>query len=760
MKAIRVLIFAGMFTLALALRLAAQTADTQMASAAYAQDAFQLTPATPALTRSITVDPTSALTVSVLAASRTLSVGIVAPDGTRYRVNDPPTGSFESGFFPIDTVNTKPGASYLLSIVNPAAGLWALEVSEGETLNAPLDVVTTTYLNNGIWLVLVGGGDDFPLGANVRLAVVAFDGTNKISGLSISAGLLRPLDPTFTPESVTFQDDGTGGDEVAGDGIYEAFVKPASVGTYQVQVAATGPGPGATTFRRTAATELRVVPHNAQINGFTDQGVDDNGDGLYDRIGITPTANLLKAGTYSISVRLRASNGNEVQRSIEQSFSVGSASAEVTFSAADIVRDLGVEGPYNVVEVRYLERVNGDLVPADIRYDLGQTAPYSFDQLQHQPLRLSGLGDATGHDTNGNGLYDSLEISIGIIADFAGTYNYSTTLVDGNGREIGFRNGSVALASGNNILSLTFDGAAIGAGGKNGPYFLSNFLMFGAGESLIATKAFTTPAFLANQFEGFVGASVFGNISTRMRVGNGDNVLIGGFVITGTDMKTLVVRGIGPSVALPGVIADPMIEVYDSSGVLRGANDNWKDAQTKQQIIDSGLAPTNDLESALWGVINPGAYTVVVRGKDNATGIGLFEVYDLDQTVDSKLANISTRGFVDTGDDVMIGGTIILGDTPTRVLVRAIGPSLSNFGVPGALPDPVLELRDVNGALVAGNDDWRTDQEGDIIATTIAPTHDLESAILQTLMPGAYTAIVRGFDNSTGVALVEAYQLQ
>jgi hypothetical protein len=128
------------------------------------------------------------------------------------------------------------------------------------------------------------------------------------------------------------------------------------------------------------------------------------------------------------------------------------------------------------------------------------------------------------------------------------------------------------------------------------------------------------------------------------------------------------------------------------------------DPTDRQQILDSGLAPSNELESARWGIINPGAYTVVVRGKNDATGIGLFEVYDLDQTVDSKLGNVSTRGFVDIGDNVMIGGAIIVGSAPARVLLRAIGPSLTNFGVGNALQDPTLELHDGNGALMASND--------------------------------------------------------
>ena len=165
------------------------------------------------------------------------------------------------------------------------------------------------------------------------------------------------------------------------------------------------------------------------------------------------------------------------------------------------------------------------------------------------------------------------------------------------------------------------------------------------------------------------------------------------------------------------------------------------------------------MESALWGILDPGAYTVVVRGNNEATGIGLFEVYDLDQTSDSKLANISTRGFVETGDNVLIGGTIITGNAPTRVLFRAIGPSLTDFGVPNALGDPTLELYDGNGQLIAGNDNWRDTQEAEIIATGIPPSNDLESAIVGNFTAGNYTAIVRGTDNTTGIAVVEVYNL-
>jgi DNA-binding beta-propeller fold protein YncE len=253
-------------------------------------------------------------------------------------------------------------------------------------------------------------------------------------------------------------------------------------------------------------------------------------------------------------------------------------------------------------------------------------------------------------------------------------------------------------------------------------------------------------------------AALFGNISTRAHVGPGDDAIIGGFIITGTQPKTVIVRGLGPSLPVTGALADPVIEVHGSSGELLATNDNWKEAATKQQIIDSGLAPGNDSESALWGTINPGSYTVVVRGKNNAAGIALFEVYDLDSTLPQQLANISTRGHVGSGDDVMIAGVIIMGSKSQQTVLRAIGPSLASFGVQNPLEDPLLELRDANGGLITSNDDWQ-EHEPEVNGTSLAPTDPRESAIVARLYPANYTAIVRGKNGATGVALVEAYHL-
>ena len=252
------------------------------------------------------------------------------------------------------------------------------------------------------------------------------------------------------------------------------------------------------------------------------------------------------------------------------------------------------------------------------------------------------------------------------------------------------------------------------------------------------------------------------NISTRMEVLTDAQVLIGGFIITGNDPKEVVLRALGPSLGAFGIadpLADPVLELHASDGSLITMNDNWKDTQ-QVEIETSGFQPQNDLESAIMSTLDPGNYTAVVSGKDGGTGVGLVEGYDLDQAADSQFGNISTRGFVETGTNVMIGGFILGGESGNaNVVVRALGPSLTQFGVAGALTDPTLELRDGNGALVQSNDNWKETQQTEIEATGLQPTNDLESAVFETLAPAAYTAIVAGKDDIIGVGLVEVYRL-
>jgi hypothetical protein len=221
------------------------------------------------------------------------------------------------------------------------------------------------------------------------------------------------------------------------------------------------------------------------------------------------------------------------------------------------------------------------------------------------------------------------------------------------------------------------------------------------------------------------------------------------------------------SFGVDGALNDPVLELHDSSKTL-ASNDNWRDTQ-EIEVKDSGLAPNNDSEAAIVTALpaNNSAYTVILAGKNGATGTGLVEVYDLASSNDSTLANISTRGFVDTDDNVMIGGLILgSGDRgPAKVMVRAVGPSLINFGISDSLQDPTLELRNGSGAIVATNDNWKVNdnggsQEDEINATGIAPSDDRESALVRTVVPDNYTAILRGKNNATGVGLVEVYNLR
>jgi hypothetical protein len=275
------------------------------------------------------------------------------------------------------------------------------------------------------------------------------------------------------------------------------------------------------------------------------------------------------------------------------------------------------------------------------------------------------------------------------------------------------------------------------------------------------------------------GPPRLGNISTRSFVQTGDNVMIGGFIVQGTGPKRVIIRAIGPELTQFGItnaLANPTLELHNGSGAVIATNDDWQTtiiggiiaSSQVSDIQNSGHAPTAASESAIIADLPPGNYTAIVRGVNNTTGVALVEVYDLNPGASSNLGNISTRSFVQTGDNVMIGGFIVQGTGPKRVIIRAIGPELTQFGITNPLADPILELHNQAGALMASNDNWQTTVIGGIITSSQvsdiqnsghAPTVASESAIIANLSPGNYTAIVRGVNNTTGVALVEVYDL-
>jgi len=248
--------------------------------------------------------------------------------------------------------------------------------------------------------------------------------------------------------------------------------------------------------------------------------------------------------------------------------------------------------------------------------------------------------------------------------------------------------------------------------------------------------------------------------------------LIEGFIVQGPggSTKKILVRAIGPSLLPFGItdaLANPTLEIHDSTSAIVARNDDWKATQVGglitgdqfAEINGSGIAPSNDLESAIIADLAPGSYTAVVRGVGNTTGTGVVDAYDLSAGSPAKLANIATRGLIQPGDKLMIGGFIIQNGS-VRAVIRAVGPSLIAFGIANALPDTTLQLRDQNGNIVLENDDWQTTQKQELESTGLQPSHDLEAAVVTTLQPGQYTSQVRGKGNAAGIGVVQVYFLQ
>lgn len=259
------------------------------------------------------------------------------------------------------------------------------------------------------------------------------------------------------------------------------------------------------------------------------------------------------------------------------------------------------------------------------------------------------------------------------------------------------------------------------------------------------------------------GQGSLSNISTRSLVQTGDDVLIGGLIIGGSGTKNVLLRALGPTLGqvpfnLPNAMADPTLDLFQGNNLI-ASNDNWRQSANQAAVSATGLQPPNDAESAILLSLNPGAYTAIVRGTNNTTGNALFEAYDLGGG-SATFSNISTRGFVQTSNDIMIAGVAVQ-NASANLLLRALGPTLSDapFNLANSLADPFLDLRDANGAQIETNDNWKNVQQPQIQATGLAPSHDSEAAILITLSPGNYTAIVTGVNGTTGNALVEVYKL-
>ena len=280
-------------------------------------------------------------------------------------------------------------------------------------------------------------------------------------------------------------------------------------------------------------------------------------------------------------------------------------------------------------------------------------------------------------------------------------------------------------------------------------------------------SAFDPKAVVLSGFQPNTQPAVLLNISTRGQIGTGERVMIGGFIVTGSEPKPVLIRGMGPSLrksGVAGVLDDPVLTLHDGTGATLFSNDDWQQSLQRAAIEASGIAPSDSREAAIAATLAPGSYTAVMEGKNGTIGVGLVEVYDLNAGANSQPGNISTRGFADGGANPLIGGVIIGGGSGSSdIVVRALGPSLSKAGITGAMDNPSVTLMDQNGAAIASNDDWKqAGNQGAIEATGIPPSDDREAALVRTLAPGLYTAVVKPSlaGGSAGVALVEFYRLR
>lgn len=410
--------------------------------------------------------------------------------------------------------------------------------------------------------------------------------------------------------------------------------------------------------------------------------------------------------------------------------------------------------------------------------DLNGNVVYKFTPDGSRSTFASNFNGPSGLAFSGSGDLFVSEVRAGRISKFApnGT---KTPFASGLDLPTGlavdrFGNLYVAEFGQHRVIKFAPDGSPlpVGFGGFDRPFVLlfdpaANLLIADNAAGLIDSAApdevvtivTETPAPSGLAIEPPRGLPV--NISTRLPVLDGDNVLIAGFILVGTDPKKLIIRGIGPSLVAAGIsgpLDDPVLELHDSAGAVIAQNDDWK--ANEAEVAATGIPPSDDREASIVRSLAPGTYTAVERGKGGHTGVAVVEVYDLEQGSQSSLANISTRGFVDVGNNVMICGFIVGSGNGARVLVRGLGPSLAAVGVVGVLPDPKLELRDQNGALVRANDSWKSTQRFEIEAAGLAPTDDAESALVATLPTGNYTAILAGTSGKTGIGLVELYNLR
>lgn len=467
-----------------------------------------LTPADPAASGDLVIGDTPYADIVFTSSSRSLEITLTSPTGEDFVFGAADTATVQTGFYPPTPDPEAEGAFYSYRLQEPVAGTWTYRVVEPDGLTRERGLLVSLSTGGSVRTGLVVPQSDRLVGAPVPLGLLTVDGETVLRAGSIAsvvAAVYEAATPGVVLATPSFRDDGQGADATAGDGLYSATYIPSGAGEYAVAVTVEGTGADGSTFRRRTVAAFRALPELARLGrDFTDAGTDTDGDGLFDRLDVAPSLEVLVPGRYSLQVTLRGSNGVELVENTLLDLPVGPTRETVSFPADDLRQIVGVSGPYAVRRV-LLEKLDEEPVAtADLVFDLGDTAAYDLGAFLDDPLAFAAAGTSRGVDTDGNGLFDLLSAEPLVGVTLSGFYRWSARLVDSNGTQIDLAAGAGFLSPGIQPLGLTFDGRAIGANGVDGPYRVRNLIVFGAGESLIVDEAHRTRAFSAEEFEGFV----------------------------------------------------------------------------------------------------------------------------------------------------------------------------------------------------------------------------------------------------------------
>ena len=498
--------------------------------------------------QTIPVDQATPTYFSLMYPSGNLDMALISPSGQRFDAASV-VGRTDVSH---DESNIEGGVMEVYNFSAPETGMWTVEVSAPSVTEASGQVAyaANAWLENPA-ITFAGAVERQSVhsGEPLRILGTVKNGSAPLTGASV---LARVALPDNTRSDVSLHDDGTAGDTVANDGVYTgALANTTQAGTYRIAFNASRSGPGGPVFSREDFTIATVSRSASTISGpFHDFGLDTDGDGLFNQLVVETGINVTAAGNYRVLAVLTDSAGNTHNASVLTSLNAGQQTVALPFDGESIFGNR-VDGPYQLSSVVLSEEGDPDIMPVDQRVDLHQTAGYSFRQFQHAAINLTGLGSTTGVDSDGNGLFNSLNIGVEVEIINPGFYRWSARLADRNGKEIGFAAGQDFFNSGLNTMTFTFDGEPIGQNGIDGPYFVRGLILFGGGDSLVASDAFTTSALRASQFEGFTGSAVADLSITQTASPNP--------VLTGSNVTyTIAVANEGPGTAESVTVTDDL----------------------------------------------------------------------------------------------------------------------------------------------------------------------------------------------------------